>query len=112
MVEAPAGTFMAKVRNGLIQFPAPIHSWCETAGWTLFRVDAVDENRLDLMPVLGDAEFSSEFVSSLSGDGRLWIPVLLRDLVGMGEQSVMMRIEGGAIGIFLRNVFRTLGFRP
>jgi hypothetical protein len=30
----------------------------------------------------------------------------------MGEQSVMMRIEDGAIGIYLRKVFETLGFGP
>jgi hypothetical protein len=33
-------------------------------------------------------------------------------MVGMGEQSVMMRIEKGSIGVFLRKVFETLGFGP
>ena len=110
----PAGTFLAKVRDGLIQFPKPIQGYCEGAGWTLFRVDVVDENRLDLNPVLDDAgnDIPDDFQSSLSADGRLWIPALLRGVVGLGEQSVMMRVEGGSIRVFLRKVFETLGFRP
>jgi hypothetical protein len=36
----------------------------------------------------------------------------LRALVGLGEQSVMMRAENGAICIYLRKVFETLGFGP
>ncbi len=113
-VTPPAGTYLAKVRNGLIQFPSPIQAYCERAGWTLFRVEAVAENRLDILPVLGDDEtdIPDEFYSSLSGDGKLWIPAVLRGLVGLGEQSVMMRFEDGGIGIFLRNVFETLGFGP
>ena len=113
-VTPPSGTFLAKVRDGLIQFPKPIYAWCERSGWTLFRVEIVDEDRLELTPVLGDDEFDApgEHVSSLSSDGRLWIPGLLRGMVGMGEQLVMMRIESGSIGVFLRKVFETLGFGP
>ncbi len=110
----PVGTFLAKVRNGLIQFPGPIFAYCQAAGWTLFRVDVVDDRRLEILPVLGDddTDLPDEFFSSLSSDGRLWIPAVLRGLVGMGEQSVMMRIEDGCIGIYLRKVFETLGFGP
>jgi hypothetical protein len=113
-VTPPAGTFLAKVRDGLLQFPPPIQAWCEGTGWTLFRVEIVDDNRLNLSPVVDDdaTDFSGEFHSSLSSDGRLWIPAVLRNMVGMGEQLVMMRIENEAIGIFLRKVFETLGFRP
>lgn len=113
-VTPPAGTFLAKVRNGLIQFPGPIHKFCEAAGWTLFRVEIVDDHRLEILPVLGDddTDIPDEFNSSLSGDGKLWIPAVLRSLVGLGEQSVMMRIEGDGIGIYLRKVFETLGFGP
>jgi hypothetical protein len=113
-VTPPAGTFLAKVRNGLIWFPAPIHKFCESAGWTLFRVEIVDDHRLEILPVLDDddTDIPEDFYSSLSGDGKLWIPAVLRSLVGMGEQSVMMRVENGGIGIYLRKVFETLGFGP
>jgi hypothetical protein len=113
-VTPPAGTFLAKVRDGLIQFPAPIHAWCEAAGWTLFRVEFVDGNRLEIAPVLSDDEkdIPDGFRSSLSRDGRLWMPAMLRGLVGLGEQSVMMRLENDGIGIYLRKVFETLGFGP
>jgi len=113
-VTPPAGTFLARVRDGLILFPKPIHAYCEDAGWTLFRVGIVDDDRLDLSPITGDggADLPDEFHSSLSSDGRLWVPAVLRTMVGMGEQSVMMRIENGSIGVFLRKVFETLGFGP
>jgi hypothetical protein len=113
-VGPPAGTFLAKVRDGLIQFPGPIHVWCEDAGWTLFRIEFVDGHRLEILPVLagGDGGIPNELQSSLSSDGRLWVPAALRGLLGLGEQSVMMRVENGGIGIYLRKVFETLGFGP
>jgi hypothetical protein len=112
-VTPPAGTFLAKVRDGLIQFPKPMHIWCEGSGWNLFRVEIADDDRLNLSPVLDDESgVAGEFQSSLSSDGRLWIPAVMRSLVGLGEQSVMMRIEGPVIGVFLRKVFDTLGFGP
>ncbi len=113
-VTPPAGTFLAKVRDGLIQFPRPIQAWCESAGWTLFRVEFIDGHRLELSPILGEdgPDIAAGAQSSLSSDGRLWVPAVLRGLVGLGEQSVMMRIEDGGIGIYLRKVFETLGFGP
>jgi hypothetical protein len=110
----PAGTFLAKVRNGLIHFPGPIYKFCEAEGWTLFRVELVDDDRLEILPVLADdgQDIPDDFYTSLSSDSRLWIPAVLRGLVGLGEQSVMMRVEKGGIGIYLRKVFETLGFRP
>ena len=82
--------------------------------WTLFRVVTVDENRLTVQPVLprDNSDVMQGFYSSLSADGQLWIPAAARDLVSLGEQSVMMRVENGAIHVFLRNVLETLGFRP
>jgi hypothetical protein len=117
----PAGTFLAKTRDGAIRFPPPLRAYCQAEGWDLFRVVQGDNDRLILEPVL--AEQSGEesllepalvdgFCSSLSPDGKLWIPAELRESVSLAEQSVMMRIEDGAIGVYLRKVFDTLGFRP
>jgi len=114
-VAAPSGTFIAKVRAGAIQFPAPLNQYCVASEWTLFRVLPVDGDRLEIQPVLpGDEvdDVTSPYHSSLSGDGKLWIPAALREMVSLGEQSVMMRVESGAITIYLRKVFETLGFRP
>jgi hypothetical protein len=110
----PKGTFLAHVRDGSIQFPPPIRQFCDRNGWTLFQVTMLDDDRLEISPVLpGDhSDIMREYHSSLSSDGRLWIPNALRQLVAMREQSVMMRIEGEGIRIYLRKVFRTLGFRP
>jgi len=110
----PAGTFLAKVRDGAIEFPPPFRRFCEANEWTLFRVVMLDDDRLEIRPVLPDdnSGFGTEFHSSLSPEGKLWIPVALREMVAMGEQSVMMRMEEGLIRIYLRRVFETLGFRP
>jgi hypothetical protein len=94
--------------------------YCEAEGWDLFRVVPGDRDRLVLEPVCPTepdaAEFEPDvadgFCSSLSADGRLWIPAELRDSVSLLEQSVMMRIENGAISVYLRKIFDTLGFRP
>ena len=110
----PAGTFLAAVRRGLIHFPPPIRNFCDGQGWTLFHVAMLDDDRLEIRPVMpgDDKDTLSEYHSSLSGDGQLWIPLALRELVNLREQSVMMRIEDGAILIYLRKVFKTLGFGP
>ena len=92
----------------------------------MFRVMPGDQDRLVLEPVLTslphpvpaaesggtEPEMIDGFCSSLSADGRLWIPAALRQSVSLVEQNVMMRIENGTIGVYLRKVFDTLGFRP
>jgi riboflavin biosynthesis pyrimidine reductase len=91
-----------------------MHLYCAEMNWTLFRMTIIDDHRLHIHPVLsGDnTDIMDEFHSSLSPDGTLWIPLPLRELLSLGEQSVMMRVENGAISIYLRKVFETLGFRP
>ena len=113
-MNSPAGTFMAKVRGGAVEFAPPIRSFCEQNGWTLFRVLMLDDDRLEIQPVLQDdnSDVTNEYHSSLSADGRLWIPAALREMVSLGEQSIMMRVEEGVIRIYLRKVFKTLGFGP
>lgn len=110
----PAGTFLAKVREGAVQLPPPLKRFCEASEWTLFRFVRQDKNCLRIQPILPDdiLDISDEFQSSLSPEGCLWIPAPLRELVGLGEQSVMMRAENGGINIYLRKVFETLGFGP
>ena len=117
MSTPPAGTFMARVRAGCIQFPPPLKAWCDGEGWDLFRVVFRGEDLLRLDPVLAAEEVDAhidvgEFCSSLQPDGRLWIPETMRSLVSLGEQSVMMRLEDGGLNVYLRKVFETLGFRP
>ncbi|MES1257201.1 MAG: hypothetical protein ABUS51_02180 [Acidobacteriota bacterium] len=109
-----AGTFLANVRGGAIQFPPPIRQFCNDNRWTLFQVAMLDDDRLEIVPVLpgDDSDMARGYQSSLSEEGRLWIPKALRELVSLGEQSVMVRIEDGAIRIYLRKVFKTLGFGP
>jgi hypothetical protein len=108
---APAGTFLARVRNGVILIPAPLKQYCDAAGWTLFRFTATGDDRLDMQPV-PDGDADADFHASLNADGRLWIPADLRAKVSLGEQSVMLRVENGAIAMYLRKVFDTLGFQP
>ena len=107
----PAGTFLAPVRNGAIRIPAPVREYCNAENWTLFRFEIIDADHLTMNPVMpGDA--ASDFHANLSGDGMMWVPADVRNAVALGEQSVMLRIEGAAIHVYLRKVFDTLGFRP
>jgi hypothetical protein len=85
--------------------------YCDAENWSLFRFDIVDRDHLAMHPVLPE-DSSSNFHASLSPDGFLWIPAPLRNVLELGEQSVMLRIEEGAIHVYLRKVFDTLGFRP
>jgi hypothetical protein len=103
---APAGTFLARVRDGVIQLPLPLKQYCEAQGWTLFHFDVVNADHLTVAPVLRD---DSEV---LNNDGRLSIPEDLRKQTSLGEQSVMLRLEDGVMHVYLRKVFDTLGFRP
>jgi bifunctional DNA-binding transcriptional regulator/antitoxin component of YhaV-PrlF toxin-antitoxin module len=111
----PEGTFVAHVKAGTVQLPPPMARYCTEAKWTLFRINYLDEERLEFMPVLpddSDDDLDTGFHSSLSSEGKLWIPAELREAVALGEHSVMMRIEDGVIRMYLRQVFKTLGFRP
>ena len=111
---APAGTFLAPVRNGSIQLPPPLKLYCEAEGWNLFRFVVTDDVHLTMHPVLPEnkEDTATPFHASLGPDGRLWIPAELRKTVSLGEQSVMLRVENGVINMYLRKVFETLGFRP
>jgi len=113
-VRPPEGTFLAGVRNGAIQLPPPLKRYCEASDWTLFCVLPIDDSTIEIRPVLPgeDDDSACQFHSSLTTGGQLWIPAALRALVALGEQSVMIRIENGAIRIYLRKVFETLGFGP
>jgi hypothetical protein len=107
----PAGTFLGPVRNGAIRIPGPLKEYCDAESWSLFRFDIVDKDHLTMHPVL-PRDSSADFHASLTADGSLWIPAGLRQSLALGEQSVMLRIENGAIHVYIRKVFDTLGFRP
>jgi hypothetical protein len=104
----PAGTFLARVRNGVIELPPPLKRYCEAQAWTLFYFVVVDADHITMNPVLHEDSFHA----SLNPDGRLWIPEELRKQISLGEQSVMLRMEDGVLHMYLRKVFDTLGFRP
>jgi hypothetical protein len=110
-MEPPVGTFLAPVRNGVIQMPPPLQRFCEAEGWSLFRFVAAGVDQVTMQPVLAE-DSEGGLQASLGADGRLWVPADLRKAVALGEQSVMLRIENGLIQMYLRKVFETLGFRP
>ncbi len=77
----------------------------------LFCFIVTSDDRLTMQPVL-PRDGATPFHASLGPDGRLWIPADLRKTVSLGEQSVMLRIENGAIGMYLRKRFRYPRFSP
>ncbi len=107
----PSGTFLAPVRNGALRIPPPLKRYCDAETWSLFRFDIVDKDHLTMHPVL-PRDADADFHASLTPEGLLWIPAALRKSLALGEQSVMLRIEGDVIHVYLRKVFDTLGFRP
>lgn len=110
-METPTGTFIARVHDGAIQMPPLLLAYCRAVQWTLFDFRIASQDQLIAMPVLPqDAE--SQFQASLDSEGLLWIPADIRAMIDLHEQSVMLRIEGDAISVYLRKVFDTLGFRP
>ena len=104
----PAGTFLARVRDGVMQLPPALKQYCEAQAWTLFHFAVIDDDHLTISPALHEDSFHA----SLNPDGRLWIPEELRRQISLGEQSVMLRMEDGVMHMYLRRVFDTLGFRP
>jgi hypothetical protein len=107
----PSGTFLAPIRNGALRIAGPLKEHCDAEHWSLFRFEMVDKDHLTMHPVLPQ-DSSVDFHASLSSDGLLWIPAGLRKTLELKEQSVMLRIEDGAIHVYIRKVFDTLGFRP
>ena len=91
--------------------PPPLLTWCHAEKWTLFHFEVANEDQLTMQPVLPE-DSTSEFQASLAPDGMLWIPAEVRNIIGLREQSVMLRVEAGVINMYLRKVFDTLGFRP
>ena len=106
----PSGTYLSNVRNGSMQLPPAIADYCRGEGWSLFRFRIADKDHVSIHPVL--PEESGDFHASLDADGKLWMPTDLRQSIELGEQSVMLRVENGAIHMYLRKVFETLKFRP
>ncbi len=94
-----------------MRIPPPLKEYCDAESWTLFRFDIIDRDHLTMIPVL-PKNSRGNFHASLTPDGMLWIPEDVRKSLALGEQSVMLRIEGGAIQVYVRKVFDTLGFRP
>src|SRR6201999_2548696 len=93
LLETPAGTFIARVKNGAIQMPPMLLAWCRAEGWTLFHFRVATEDQLIMMPVLPE-DSTLEFQASLTPEGMLWIPANIRGMIDLHEQSVMLRIEG------------------
>jgi hypothetical protein len=81
-----------------------------------------DDSSLELRPILPGEDAADPIITetlqvsapctSLSDEGTLWIPASMRGPLRLGEQSVMMRIEGDVMAMYLRKVFETLGFGP
>jgi hypothetical protein len=109
-VPEPVGTYLANVRGGSMQLPPAIAEYCRAAGWSLFRFVVRDKDHVTIHPVL--PQEPGDFHASLDADGKLWVPEDLRQQIGLGEQSVMLRVEDAGINMYLRKVFETLKFRP
>ena len=106
-------TFLAKTIGDRIQLPPAIADHIRNAGWLdVLVVASPDNESLTAYPVPHPDAPPSGFLTKVDDTGTLRISDALRQQVNLDGQNVMVRIEGDVVRIYLRHVFKTLGFRP
>ena len=108
-----SSTYLAKTASDRIQLPPAIVEHIRGAAWTEVRVAADEDNEsLTVYPLPHPNAPQDGFTTALDATDGLRISEALRKQVNLDGQSVMVRIEGDVLRIYLRHVFKTLGFRP
>ena len=106
-------TYLAQTKADRIQLPPAIAEQVHNAGWVDIRIAASDDNEsLTAYPLPNPSAPVGGNTTQLDAQGGLRIGDTLRQQVGLNGQSVMVRFEEDVLRIYLRQVFKTLGFRP
>jgi hypothetical protein len=107
-------TFLAQTTCDRIQLPPALAEQVRTAGWLdiLVALEA-DHESLTAYPLPHpNAPRTHGHTTQLDPNGGIHISEDFRQRARLDGQSVMVRFEGDVIRIYLRHVFKTLGFRP
>ncbi len=106
-------TFIAQTEADRVQLPPAIAAQIRKSGWLEVRVAPAEDNEsLTVFPLPHPAAPDSGHTTQVDIDDGLSIGEELRRQVSFSGQSVMVRFEGDVLKIYLRQVFKTLGFRP
>ena len=107
-------TYLAQTKADRIQLPPAIAEFIANAGWVEICVaPGLDGESLTAYPLPHpDAPRESGHVTRLDESAGLRIGEEIRKRVKLDGQSVMVRVEGEVVRIYLRQVFKALGFRP
>lgn len=106
-------TYIAQTKDDRIQLPPAIAEQIRNSGWLQVLVSPAEDNEsLTVFPLPHPGAPASGFTTQVDGKDGLHISDEVRRQVNLDGQSVMVRIEGDVLRIYLRKVFKTLGFRP
>lgn len=106
-------TYLAQTKADRIQLPPAIAEQVRRAGWVDIRIAASGDNEsLTAYPLPHPSAPAEGLTTQLDAQDGLRIGADLRQQVGLNGQSVMVRFEEDVLRIYLRQVFKTLGFRP
>jgi len=105
-------TYLAKTKGDRIQLPPAIADHVRDSGWLdVLIAPAEDNESLTVYPLPHPDAPASGYTTTID-DSAVRISEPIRKQVALDGQSVMVRIEGDVLRIYLRKVFKTLGFRP
>ena len=105
-------TYIAQTKGDRIQLPPAIADHVRSAGWLEVSIAAAEDNEsLTVYPLPHPDAPPSGFTTQVA-DAAIHISDPLRKQVRLDGQNVMVRVEGDVLRIYLRRVFKTLGFRP
>jgi hypothetical protein len=106
-------TYLAQTKGDRIQLPPAIADHIRSAGWHDILISpAADNESLTAYPLPHPNAPDSGHTTQLDPDSGFHLSEPIRHQVALTGQSVMVRIEGDVLRIYLRHVFKTLGFRP
>ena len=106
-------TYLAQTKGDRIQLPPAIAEQIRNSGWLEILVaPAADNESLTAYPMPHPNAPESGFTTQLDAEEGLHLSDEIRRQVNLDGQSVMVRLEGDVLRIYLRHVFKTLGFRP
>jgi hypothetical protein len=106
-------TYIAQTKGDRIQLPPAIADQVRQSGWLDVLIVPSDDNEsLTAYPLPHPSAPESGFTTQIDPSDGLHISDPIRKQVNLDGQSVMVRFEGDVLRIYLRRVFKTLGFRP
>jgi hypothetical protein len=106
-------TYIAQTKGDRIQLPPVIAGQIRNAGWLAVLIAPAEDNEsLTAYPLPHPMAPITGFTTQLDEKDGIHISDAIRRQVSLDGQSVMVRIEDDVLRIYLRHVFKTLGFRP